>query len=188
VKSAWNFDVRSYLAGEAWRKDIQDIAQAKFGMRILEENETLISSPVIVRSQPGSNRLALGKVAWPMIQPMVVAAELKRLRDRAAGANSQEFLDGLYAAAQHLSKEPNPLVRFKDIYDLFLLTPGWKKENPPAAFGQAIYALHRSEIRATRSGRRFEFEYPSGNAREKDLFIVMDEDGRPLRYYAIQFR
>ena len=188
VKSAWTFDVRSYLEGEEWRKDIQDVAQAKFNLRIVEENETLISSPVVVRSQPGSNRLVLGKVAWPTLQPAVVAAELKRLRDRAAGANSQEFLDGLYAAAQHLTKEANPLVRFKDIYDLFALTPGWKKENPPAAFGQAIYALHRSEIRATRAGRRFEIEYPSGNAKDKDLFIVMDEDGRPLRYYAIQFR
>ncbi len=193
AKSAWNFDVRSYLEGEDWRKDIQDIAQAKFGLRILEENDTLISSPVVIRSQPGSNRLALGKVAWPTLQPAIVAAELKRLRDRAANANSQEFLEGLFGVTLRLSKETHgkeesrPFARFKDIYDLFALTPGWKKENPPAAFGQSIYALHRSEIRMTRSGRKFEIEYPTGAVKDRDLFIVIAEDGRPMRYYGITF-
>jgi hypothetical protein len=194
VKSAWNFDVRDYLENADWRKDIQDVAQAKFGLRVLEDNETLVSSPVVIRSQPGSNRLVLGKVAWPTIQPAVVAAELKRLRDRAAGANSQEFLEGLFAAAQLLSKDanskvenPKPFASFKDIYALFALTPGWKKENPPAAFGQAIYALQRSEIRMTRAGRKYEIEYQTGNVKDKDLFIVIAEDGRSLRYWGIQF-
>ena len=197
AKSAWNFDVRDYLENEDWRKDIQAAAEAKFGIRVLEDNDTLISSPVIVRSQPGSSRLVLGKVAWPTIHPLVVAAELKRLRDRAAAANSQEFLDALFAAAQHISRtvndknvkvdSPKPFASFKDIYDLFALTPGWKKENPSAAFGQAIYALQRSEIRLTRAGRKFEFEYATGNVKDKDLFIVIAEDGRSIRYFGIQF-
>ena len=188
TRSAWNFDIRSYLETPAWRKEIQEAAQAKFGMRVLEEGDTLISSPVVVRSQPGSGRLMLGKVGWPTIQPALVAAELKRLRDRAAAANSVEFLEGLYAATQHLSKTPaRPFASFKEIYDLFSLTPGWKKENPSAAFGQAIYALHRSETNMTRSSRRFEIEYPTGNVKDKDCFIVISEDGRPIKYYGIQF-
>jgi hypothetical protein len=190
---AWQFDVRAYLESREWRAELQTtVALERFGLRVLEEGDTLISSPVVVRSQPGKSWLAIGKVNWPAIRPKVVAAELKRLRERTAAANSQELVDSLFLACQRLNKEKlladsHLFAKFRDIYDLFCLTPGWKKENPWAAFGQAIYALHRSEIRATR-GRTFEIEYSSGKAKEKDILTVIAEDGRPLRYYGIWFR
>jgi hypothetical protein len=186
--SAWNFDVRAYLEGAPWRQELQAAAAEKYGLRVLEEEETLVSSPVVVRSQPGRGVLQLGRVNWPAIRPRVVAAELKRLRDRTAAANSQEFVESLFAVWEHISRDSGVFAKFRDVYDLFCLTPGWKKENPPAAFGQAIYALHRSGVQATRGGRTFEFVYPSGNYRERDVFPVISEDGRPIRYYGIRFR
>ena len=161
----------------------------KQGLRVLEEGETLISSPLVVRAVPGRAALSLGKVVWPALRPRVAAAELKRLRERAAAGNSQEFADSLFAACRHLTSDaPAPFMRFKDIYALFALTPGWKKDNPEAAFGQLIYALHRSGLSATRAGRKFEFEYPSGNVKDRDVFTVIAEDGRPIRYWGVQFR
>jgi hypothetical protein len=118
----------------------------------------------------------------------VVAAELKRLRERMALANSQEFVDCLFAKWERLTKAGEPVAKFRDIYAQFCETPGYKKDTPEAAFGQAIYALHRSEIRATRKGRTFEFITPSANYKEKDVFTVIAEDGRPIRYYGIRFR
>lgn len=187
VAESWDFDTRAYLEEEHWRKELQAAAE-KHGLRVFEEGDNLVSSPVVVRAQPGRGSLALGKVNWPMIHPQVAAAELRRLRDRTSSANSQEFADCLFAACQRLSQEANPFAKFRDIYEQFCLAPGWKKENTPAAFGQAIYALHRSEIRTTRSGRKFDFEYPSGNVRDRDIFPVIAEDGRAIRYYGIQFR
>ena len=184
----WTFDLRDYLESGEWRLELQDTAAEKFGLRVLEDNETLISSPVVIRAQAGRGILQIGKVNWPMLRPAVVAAELKRLRDRAQNANSQEFLEALFAATTHISQETSPFVRFINIYNLFSITPGWKKENPLGAFGQSIYALHRSETRMTRSGRKFEIEYPSGNYKEKDVLTVIAEDGRAIRYYGIQFR
>lgn len=184
---AWEFDVRDYLESEAWRQELQAAAD-KHGLRLLPEGANLISSPVIVRAQSGRGILQLGKVNWPTIHPALTAAELKRLRDRTSGANSQEFLESLYAVWNRENKEGHPVARFRDIYDLFCLTPGWKKENPPAAFGQSIYALHRSGIRETRAGRTVEIEYSSGNAKDKDIFTVYSEDGLTLRYYGIRFR
>lgn len=190
AKSAWVFDVRAYLATDAWREELQAVATERFNLRTLapEDDYALISSPVTVQSLPLRNALALGKVNWPTIHPKVVAAELKRLRDRTANANSQEFVEGLYGACVQLSSKTDPHAKFRDIYDLFCLTPGYKKENPPAAFGQQIYALHRSDIRATRGGRKLEIEYATGNYKEKDVFTVLAEDGRPIRYFTIFFK
>jgi hypothetical protein len=193
--SSWTFDVRDYLESGDWRQELQAAAGEKFSLRVLEEGETLVSSPVVIRAQAGRGILQIGKVNWPLLRPQVVAAELKRLRDRALSANSQEFLDSLLAASTRLNKDtpagdetPGIFSKFRDIYDLFSITPGWKKDNPPAAFGQAIYALHRSDIRITRSGRKLEIEYPSANVKERDVFSVISEDGRPIRYYGIHFR
>jgi len=188
TKSAWDFDIRDYLETDAWLKELQAAAAEHFSLRTLEDDETLISSPITVRAQPARSTLALGKVNWPAIRPKVVAAELKRLRDRTAGANSQEFAESLYGACVHLSSQNDPHARFRDIYDVFCLTPGYKKENPPAAFGQQLYALHRSEIKRTRAGRRFEIEYATGSYKEKDVFTVLSEDGRPIRYFNIFFK
>jgi hypothetical protein len=185
---SWDFDVRGYLENGQWRQELQATASERFGLRVLEDDESLISSPVTVRAQPGRGTLALGKVNWPLIRPRVVAAELRRLRDRAAAANSQDFLESLLNAAIYLSSKDDPVAKFRDIYDLFCLTPGYRKENPPAAFGQQIYALHRSGLRTTRGGRKFEIEYATGKAKERDIFTVLSEDGRPLRYFNIWFK
>lgn len=187
AKNAWAFDTRAYLEGEEWRKELQ-AAAARFSLRILEDEDTLISSPVTVRAQPARATLALGRTTWPALRPRVVAVELKRLRDRTANANSQEFVESLFGACRHLGDQGNLFARFRDIYDLFCLTPGYKKENPPAAFGQQLYALHRSEVRTTRGGSKFEIEYATGNVKERDIFTVLAEDGRPVRYYSIWFK
>ena len=185
--SNWEFDARAYLESEDWRRELQEAGE-KIGLRILEDNETLVSSPVVIRSQPGSSRLLLGKEAWATIRPKLTADKLRKLRDRAAASNSQDFLEGLFAAAQRQSKDEYLFIGFADVYKQFSETPGWKKENPPAVFGQAIYALHRSDIKTTRSNRPFEIQYPSANYKEKDVFTIISEDGRPLRYYGILFR
>lgn len=188
AKRAWDFDIRYYLETDEWRAELQAVAAERFSLRTLAEEDTLISSPITVRALPARNALALGKVNWPAIRPKVVAAELKRLRDRTASANSQEFVESLLGACIQLSSKADPHAKFRDIYDLFCLTPGYKKENPAAAFGQQIYALHRSDVRATRGGRKLEIEYATGNYKEKDVFTVLAEDGRPIRYFTIFFK
>lgn len=185
---SWQFDVRAYLESGEWREELRAAAD-KQGLRALEEGESLVSSPLVIRAVPGRSALALGKTNWPAIRPKVVAAELKRLRERANSGNSQEFIDSLFAVAQRLDPDsPAPFAKFRDIYELFCLTPGWKKDNPPAAFGQAIYLMHRSGLQTTRAGRKFTFDYPSGNVKERDIYTVYSEDGRQIRYYGIQFR
>ena len=188
VAAAWQFDARAYFEGEDWKQDILGIAE-KQGLRVtVGEGETLVSSPVVVRAQPSRAQLLIGKAGWPMLRSRLVIEELKRLRDKTVNANSQELLESLAGAYDRVRDPGDSVAKFRDVYDLFCVTPGWKKENPPVAFGQAIYALHRADIRTTRAGRLFEIVYPSGNAKERDVFSVIAEDGKPLRYYGIRFR
>ncbi len=140
-----------------------------------------------MRSQPGRNAFTLGKVIWTNVRPRVVAAELKKLRDRTKDANSQEFLESLYGANEQL-KGSVDFVKFRDIYDLFCLAPGYKKENSLAAFSQQIYALNMSEIATTRKGVKYGIESPTSGAKDRDILTVISEDGRPLSYYSIWFK
>lgn len=188
TRNAWEYDVRGYLASDAWIQEIQSLLLSRHNLQSLIDDGVLISSPVAVSSAPHRNTLLLGKINLPTIRPTGVAAELKRLRDRTENANPQDFVESLFRACVYLSSKEDPHARFQDIYTLFCLTPGYKKENPPAVFGQQIYGLHRSEVRTTRAGRKLEIEYASGNVKEKDIFTVVAEDGRQLRYYNIFFK
>src|SRR5437868_5711772 len=55
--ASWEFDVRSYLDSEEWRKELQAVCSEDFGLRILEEEDTLVSPPILIRAQPGLARL-----------------------------------------------------------------------------------------------------------------------------------
>ena len=186
--ASWQFDVRAYLESNSWRKELQ-AACSGLGLRVLEKEETLVSSPILVRAQPGHSRLQLGKNAWPTLHPKVTAAELKRLNERSASTTAmQQFLNYLYDGCKKESQQGDLFARFRALYDLFALAPGWAKENPPDDFAERIYTLHRSDVRTTRDGRTFEFEGPSGKPKDKDIFSVISDDGRPIRYYGIWFK
>ena len=188
ASAAWDFDIRTYLESAEWRDAIRAAAMDIYELRVMEDGDQLISSPVVIRSQPARNSVQFGKVNWPAIRPRVVAAELKRLRDRNTGSNSQEFLESLYLACKRLTRPEVMFVKFRDVHDMFCVTPGYKKENPRAAFAQQIYALHRSGIRTTKAGVRFDFDSPSGHPKETDILTVVSEDGQTIRYYGITFR
>jgi hypothetical protein len=122
-----------------------------------------------------------------------VIAELLRLREQGAKQNVQEFLDSLWQAVEYLGRNreqrsTTAFAKLRDIYDLFCLTPGWKKENSEATFAQFLYALHRSDLRVTRSGKIYEFEFPAGHPKAREVFEVVAEDGKTIRYYGIHFR
>jgi hypothetical protein len=186
--SAWNTDVRDYLSGDGWRRDVISAASSeRIGLRATEENDTLVSSPVIVRALPARGVLQIGRQSWPHLRPRAVAAELKRLRDRTGSANSAEFLESLYAVWNRQPKDGSVYLRLRDVYALFSLTPGWKRENPLAKFAQDVYALHRADLGQTRAGIKYEFITPSANVKPSEVLTVIAEDGRTLRYVGIRF-
>jgi len=195
VKAAgdsWSFDVRTYLGSDQWQNEIQAAAQ-QADHRLFLEGSDLISSPIVVTSDPARGVIRLGKQRWTKLRPSIVVNELKRLRERGEkDKRILDFLDKLYEASKYLDNNPRPdgavKAKLRDIYELFCIAPGWKRENSESAFAQDLYALHRSEVRVSRGNKKYEFEFPSGQPKSRDIFDVIDETGRPLRYYMIHFR
>lgn len=186
--AAWDFDVRGYLERGEWLAEVQAAAAERHSLRTTIDDDTLISSPVVVEAVPARAALKLGRAALRSLRPRVVAAELKRLRDRNTAANSAAFLEALHGTWQRLATDARPVAEFWEVYELFCLAPGWKKDNPPTAFAQSIYALQLSGLRATRSGQTFELTRPSGKVNERRVYSVVAEDGEVIRYYGIRFR
>ncbi|MCW5933486.1 MAG: hypothetical protein KIT45_04195 [Fimbriimonadia bacterium] len=189
----WQFDLPAYLTGEAWREELIEIARDRHGLRLLSELDIVLASPFAVKSQPGRARLLIGKQPWSRLRPSVVADELKRLKESVQEKAAQEFLEGLYRACEYLNQPKKDerretiFAKFSDIYDLFCLTPDWKRDNSTSVFAQSIYALHLSQVKMTKKGIRFDIEHPSGNPKARDIFDVVSEDGRSIRYYGIHF-
>ncbi|MBM3456937.1 MAG: hypothetical protein FJX77_00160 [Armatimonadetes bacterium] len=148
----------------------------------------LLSSPIAVQSLPGREALRIGRQNWPKLRPSVVAAELRRLRERVGAAGAQELADRLYDACRREEKDGRAFITFRTAYDLFCLAPDWKKENPPAAFAVALHSLYVSDVKSTRSGKALQWEWPGGKVRPADIFPVRAEDGREMRYYGVWFR
>lgn len=194
VSAEWTFDTRGYLSSDAWQNELIEAAERHpSALRVFVETGELVCSPVVLKAEPARACLRIGKARWPKLRPRKVVDELVRLRERGAKQNVQEFLDALHSAVEYSNRgkeqKGNTIsAKLRDVYDLFSLTPGWKKENSTAAFAQYLYALHQSDIRVTRSGKMYEFGFVSGHPPARDLFEVVAEDGRPLKYYLIHFR
>jgi len=187
ASSAWTFDLRTYLESGAWRDELV-AACVVSGHRVIVEGDTLVSPPLIIRAQPGSGRLLLGKAAWPTLHPVPTAAYLKALSEKSAPTSAmQQFLNFLYEAAKRLTPHGNNYATFKDIYELYSYAPGWAKENSKAAFAQQIYLLDRSEVRATKDSKSFHLDGPTGTHKPADLFSVIADDGNPVPYYGVWF-
>lgn len=190
ARQSWRFDAAAYLESPLWREEVMELARERYGLRVMEDavSQQLLSAPVAVQAAPGRRVLRIGRANWPSLRPAAVAAELKRLRERISGANSQEFLESLYAACERQSGDGRRFITFREAYDLFCLAPGYKKENPPAVFGIALYSLHRSGITSTRAGKVIHWEWPSAKVKDRDIFRVRADDGRELPYWGMHFQ
>lgn len=186
--ASWQFDASSYLESGAWREDLQ-AALDELGVKYFPaEPKHLLVPPVAVRAQPGFKRLMIGKRGCTWLRPSVVANHLKGLTEVAASDRAlQQFLESLYQAAKKYSKQGNYWIRFREVYDIFCLAPGWKADNPELLFGQRIHQLWTSSIRTTRDGSTANIEQPTEGKTGRDYFTVVADTGKNWSYHAIWF-
>ncbi len=187
----WSFDVAGWLASGTWQREIAD-ALSTVGLIAIEvasdkPSGALLCPPLPLLPEPDKSSIRAGRQTVRSVRPSAVAAEIKRLRARAAGAKAQEFLQALYGATRQLAGVADLRATFRAIYSLFALTPGWKKENTELDFGQMVYALRESGLETTRDGKRFQIQLASGKVKERDIFRVYGDDGREHSFYAIRF-
>jgi len=185
--AAWSFDVTAWLRSPAWRSEIAQSVRALDLVAIEDPSGALLCPPLPLVAEAESGKVRAGRQKFRALRPSAIAGEIKRLRDRVKGARTQEFLEALYAAARHLRGTSDLRATFREVYSVFALTPGWKKENTELDFGQMIYALSVSGLQTTRDRKRFQIPVPSGKVKQRDIFGVYGEDGRLHQFYAIRF-
>ncbi len=190
VSQTWDFDVQEYLESGAWRDELRSVSREKFDLTVLEEDDRIVSPPLVIRAQPSLSRLQLGKRNWPTIHPEYTAKELKKLNEKSASEKeSQQFLNALYDGCKRLNGEKADFrTKFRDLYNMYALAPGWTRENSLLSFGQQIYALDRSNVRVAREGRTYELEGPSGKPKAGEVITIISRESKPIDYYMIWFQ
>lgn len=173
-----------YLSDGHWLDEIEELARIAADVRVLRDGESLVAPPSVVRAQGGY--LKLNGETRKGIRPSLLLQELRKIAVRQP-AGGKDFLQSLYAAWQGRPDKANSTLRFRDAYDLFALAPGWRAENSENAFAQRLYALHASDVYATRDGTPYSLQEPSGKVGPKDVFRVRGRDGREISYYGIGF-
>jgi hypothetical protein len=187
VAAGWTFDVERYLSEGHWLAEVKAIAAERHSIRVRIDGGELICAPISLVARSPYRRLSVGRKPWPNIRPTVIARELEKARARLKDAKSQEFLESLYAAWKARPNPDLPVLKFTQAYSVFCLAPGWKRENSPASYAEAVLALAKSGLPATRDGTRFQFEFPSEKTKEREVLAVRDEDGREIRYVGVRF-
>ncbi len=185
---SWNLNAQEYLESSAWIEEL-GAACSKINLRVVIEDDHIVSPPVIVRAQPHQARLLLGKKPWSAVHPAVIAKELKRLNEISINEREcQQFLNSVYEACKRDSSDKNDLrTKFIDVFKRWEMTPGYKVENSRASFGQQINALDESGVRTTKDGKVFHLDGPDGKA-NKDIFDVVSKDGLSKQYFIIWFQ
>lgn len=187
VARAWRFDVERYLADGSWLREISETAADKHSIRVKIEGDELICSPIALTARPQTKSLHDGKKGWSQIRPTIVAAEIRKARERMKDSRTQELLESLYAAWKARPMADAPIITLKQAYDTFSMAPGWKKGNSPAWYKEAVLALVKSDIQTTRDGTRFQLESPAASVKASEVLEMREEDGRVKRYVSIRF-
>jgi hypothetical protein len=187
--AAGDIPVRAYLESGAWRRELAETLRTRYGIAAFgDPSGALVCPPVVVSADVVGGRLRVSRAPLSALRPTAVADEVKRHHDRVSAANCQEFVEGLYAAAKRLcAGQAQIYAPFHEIYALFADTPGWKKANPAVEFGQSIYALHQSSVRATKDGSVFQVRTQASGLRPNQIFTVYGRTGASYSYSGISF-
>lgn len=182
---SWDFDARTYLADE-WIQELLEAAAAA-DLRAFKDDDECVVPPLVLSSRPSQESIFLGKERLKMMRPKSVVKEIQTRLAKSRDAANQEFLESVFKAWDRRANPRTALVKFRDVYDMFCLAPGWKKDNSRAVFAQQIYGIHTSGLTTTRDGTPFNLQEPSSKVSGAEIFEVRARDGRPIRYYGISF-
>jgi hypothetical protein len=104
------------------------------------------------------------------------------------------FLESLYLAYEALAgrqhqqlPETGRVERLLDIYNLFVLLPGQRREYSQQEFARDIYLLDQSGVTTTRRGQRLTFEAAAGTRARTGLLRVVTQSGAEKIYQGIAF-
>jgi hypothetical protein len=183
VAESWEFDEEAYLQGEGFVDELI-AAGERAGLRISFQDNRLYAYPALVRVLPGDRAVLIDKVRERRLRPSVLADLLRDRQKRPPRFKASDFLEALHdvyqvAIRQHgtrlMEGAPVPLL---DLYELFTLLPGARREYSAQEFARDVYLgdacrPHLRRGRRPRSAPR--------RRRSRPLTLVAPSRAAPLR-------
>lgn len=193
ASGSFSYDAEAAFAGGAYLRELQEAAAAK-GVVLVERDGRITAFPLLLRLEPGTPAVRVGRRLERQMRPGVLTGLLKKAQDSSA-FNAEAFLDMLFKAATHLARaeahadEPRPgaVVPLLDIHELLTLRPGAAAEYPREAFAVDVLRLDRAPDTRTRRGQRFSLPASTGS-KGRSRLTVYDEHGVEHIYFGIAFQ
>lgn len=190
LRSGWSFDERPYLESGAYTAELIAAARER-GVRLLEQDERILSYPSVVRVLPSEAALEVDRKRERRIRPSVVVEHLKTLQQSQPRFKAEAFLESLARAYQlALAEQGRPAgatARLLDLYQILTVLPGQRQEYSKQEFARDVYLLDQSEAKLTRDGLRVSFPAATGT-RAAGTISTVTRDGELKVYYGIAFR
>jgi len=193
ARDGWDFDIETYLAGDAFFKEVVALGEQK-GMRIIERDERLFSFPVLVKVLPAEKAVKIDKTTEKRIRPSVLVDILKIMQKKPPRFKPEAYIEALHDAYEKaiLLKGKglsltNTTISLLEIYELFTLMPGQAREYTRQEFTRDIFLLDRSEISSTRKGAKMSLFASTGTKNPSRTLSIVNEHGEVRLYYGISF-
>jgi hypothetical protein len=190
LRSGWSFDERAYLESGAYTAELLEAAGER-GVRLLEQDERILSYPSVVRVLPADAALEVDRKRERRIRPSVVVEQLRSRQQSQPRFRAEAFLESLYRAYRlALAEQERPAgatSRLLDLYQILTVLPGQRQEYSRQEFARDVYLLDQSEAKRTRDGLRVSFPAATGTKAAGTLSTVTRE-GELKVYYGIAFR
>ncbi len=198
VSQSWPFDEEGeerYLS-ENYAAELIAAAQ-EIGLKIYEQDGSLISYPSVVSIQSGDPAVRIDGKLERNIKPSRLAKTLLRKQQKPGRGSYQGFLQSLYTVYSDIVSESsasNPMtngvgrvVRLERVYRLLTAFPGMGRQYGRSDFARDLYLIETNGPRTTRRGHRVDFPSSTGTRRRSDLFHFIAPDGQRITYYGIRF-
>lgn len=192
LADSWEFDAEAYLRDGGYTREL--LAQARRdGLSISEQDGRLFAFPVLVSLDPGRAAVTVDRKAVRGIRPSALLRVLTQQQKRPPRFKPEAFLASLYAGYTASIKgvwernTPGPVIRLLDIYTLFTLLPGGKKDYSQIEFVRDVYLLDITPGLLTADGYRMGFEASTGTKGRAGVLSIVTEGGSERRYYGVSF-
>ncbi len=192
ASTSFAYDAEAAFADGSYLRELQAAAVAK-GLVLVERDGRITAFPLLLKLEPASPGVRVGRKLERQIRPGVLTGLLKKAQESSA-FSAEGFLEMLFKAATNLARadtradEPRPgaVVPLLDIYEMLTLRPGAAAEYPREAFAVDLLRLDRAPDTTTRRGYRFSLPASTGSKGRARL-TVYDERGAEHVYVGIAF-
>jgi hypothetical protein len=187
-----DIDLAQTFENGAYLDELADQARAA-DVTLVHRDGRITAYPLILRLEPRSQAVRIGRRLERRIRPSFLIAQLKTLQARQSRFNARSFLDRVLRAYAILAPQWNsrgggegPLVALADLHEALTLWPTAAADYPIEEFLLDLVRLDRQPDARTGRGHRFEFGGSTGTKGAKRL-SAFDESGAQHDYFAIRF-